>query len=87
MRTWSLSPAKSTALGTSCERCSSAQGRSVTIVVATKHVDVDDMQALADAGVEVVGENRAQELEAKLQVLEQTEQIRQRLEEPDKKKA
>lgn len=30
---------------------------------------------------------QTQELEAKLQVLEQTEQIRQRLEEPDKKKA
>ena len=31
--------------------------------------------------------SRTQELEAKLQVLEQTEQIRQRLAEPDKKKA
>jgi len=30
---------------------------------------------------------QTQELEAKLQVLEQTEQIRQRLQEPDKKKA
>ena len=32
-------------------------------------------------------ERRAQELQAKLQVLEQTEQIRQRLAQPDKKKA
>ena len=31
--------------------------------------------------------SRTQEIEAKLQVLEQTEQIRQRLQEPDKKKA
>jgi PLP dependent protein len=37
----------------------------VTIVAATKYVSVDDMAALAEAGVEVVGENRAQELEAK----------------------
>jgi len=32
-------------------------------------------------------ERQTQELEAKLEVLEQTEQIRQRLEQPDKKKA
>jgi len=40
-------------------------GPGVTIVAATKYVSVADMQALADAGVEVVGENRAQDLEAK----------------------
>jgi pyridoxal phosphate enzyme (YggS family) len=40
-------------------------GSSVTIVVATKYVAVDDMEALKDAGVSVVGENRAQDLEAK----------------------
>jgi PLP dependent protein len=34
-------------------------------VVATKYVSVDDMAALAEAGVEVVGENRAQDLSAK----------------------
>ncbi len=32
-------------------------------------------------------QRQTQELQAKLQVLEQTEQIRQRLQEPDKKKA
>ena len=32
-------------------------------------------------------QRQAQELQAKLEVLEQTEQIRQRLEQPDKKKA
>jgi uncharacterized pyridoxal phosphate-containing UPF0001 family protein len=40
-------------------------GESVTVVVATKYVDVDDMAVLAQAGVEVVGENRAQDLVAK----------------------
>jgi PLP dependent protein len=37
----------------------------VTIVAATKYVSLHDMQVLADAGIEVVGENRAQDLEAK----------------------
>jgi PLP dependent protein len=37
----------------------------VTVVAATKYVTVDDLAALAEAGVEVVGENRAQDLEAK----------------------
>ena len=32
-------------------------------------------------------QRQAQELQAKLEVLEQTERIRQRLEQPDKKKA
>jgi pyridoxal phosphate enzyme (YggS family) len=40
-------------------------GPDVTIVVATKYVDADGMQALAEAGVDVVGENRAQDLEDK----------------------
>jgi uncharacterized pyridoxal phosphate-containing UPF0001 family protein len=34
-------------------------------VAATKYVPLADMAALADAGVEVVGENRAQDMEAK----------------------
>ncbi|HZM18484.1 MAG TPA: hypothetical protein VFB87_03630, partial [Gaiellaceae bacterium] len=37
----------------------------MTVVAATKYVSVEEMAALADAGVEVVGENRAQDLEAK----------------------
>ena len=37
----------------------------MTIVAATKYVSVDELAALAEAGVEVVGENRAQDLEAK----------------------
>ena len=47
------------------ERIRSEVGARVTIVVATKYMPIDGMQALADAGVEVVGENRAQDLEAK----------------------
>ena len=37
----------------------------VTIVAATKYVSVQELGALAEAGIEVVGENRAQDLEAK----------------------
>ncbi len=40
-------------------------GDAVTIVVATKYVDADGLGALAEAGVGVVGENRAQDLEVK----------------------
>ena len=37
----------------------------MTVVAATKYVSVEDLAALAQAGVEVVGENRAQDLRAK----------------------
>jgi pyridoxal phosphate enzyme (YggS family) len=47
------------------ERVRSEVGPDVTVVVATKYVDADGMQALAEAGVEVVGENRLQDLVAK----------------------
>ena len=40
-------------------------GDAVTVVAATKYVSLEDMQILVDAGVEVVGENRAQDLAAK----------------------
>ena len=40
-------------------------GDGVTIVAATKYVSVEQMAVLVDAGVEVVGENRAQDLERK----------------------
>ena len=42
-----------------------AVGPGVTVVAATKYVSVDEMALLAEAGIEVVGENRAQDLEAK----------------------
>lgn len=47
------------------QRLQAEVGESVTIVVATKYVALDDMATLSAAGVAVVGENRAQELEAK----------------------
>jgi hypothetical protein len=47
------------------ERIKSEVGPSVTVVAATKYVSVDELGALAAAGVEVLGENRAQDLEAK----------------------
>jgi len=37
----------------------------VTVVVATKYVSVDELGVLVEAGVEVVGENRAQDLAEK----------------------
>jgi hypothetical protein len=40
-------------------------GAGVTVVAATKYVSLRDMAALVEAGVEVVGENRAQDLAAK----------------------
>jgi len=40
-------------------------GPEVTIVAATKYVPVADLAVLAQAGIEVVGENRAQDLEEK----------------------
>jgi uncharacterized pyridoxal phosphate-containing UPF0001 family protein len=47
------------------ERIRAELGPEVTIVVATKYVSVEELAALAEAGIEVVGENRAQDLEAK----------------------
>ena len=40
-------------------------GPGVSVVVATKYVSLEEMAALVDAGVEIVGENRAQDLERK----------------------
>lgn len=42
-----------------------AVGPNVTVVAATKYVPIAGMSALVDAGVRVVGENRAQDLDAK----------------------
>ncbi|MEX1358423.1 MAG: YggS family pyridoxal phosphate enzyme [Gaiellaceae bacterium] len=47
------------------ERLRGELGPGVTIVAATKYVSLEDMAALAEAGIEVVGENRAQDLERK----------------------
>jgi uncharacterized pyridoxal phosphate-containing UPF0001 family protein len=40
-------------------------GPAVTVVVAAKYIAAEEMGVLAEAGVEVVGENRAQDLEQK----------------------
>jgi uncharacterized pyridoxal phosphate-containing UPF0001 family protein len=47
------------------ERIRGEVGEGVTVVAATKYVSVEDMGVLAEAGIEVVGENRAQDLERK----------------------
>jgi pyridoxal phosphate enzyme (YggS family) len=47
------------------ERIRAEVGNGVTVVAATKYVALEDMRVLVDAGIEVVGENRAQELERK----------------------
>ncbi len=40
-------------------------GSGVTVVAATKYISLEELGTLAEAGIEVVGENRAQDLEAK----------------------
>jgi PLP dependent protein len=47
------------------KRYEEARATGVTVVAATKYVSLEEMAVLAEAGVEVVGENRAQDLEAK----------------------
>jgi len=46
-------------------RYEEARATGVTVVAATKYVSLEEMAVLAEAGVQVVGENRAQDLEAK----------------------
>ena len=47
------------------ERVRDEVGPDVTIVAATKYISVADLPVLVEAGIEVVGENRAQDLQAK----------------------
>jgi PLP dependent protein len=47
------------------ERIRTEVGDGVTIVAATKYVAVPDLAALVEAGIAVVGENRAQDLQRK----------------------
>ena len=47
------------------ERVKAEVGSGVTVVAATKYVTVAEMAVLAEAGIEVAGENRVQDLEAK----------------------
>ena len=46
-------------------RICEAAGSGVTVVAATKYVPLEQMHVLAEAGVAVVGENRAQDLQRK----------------------
>jgi uncharacterized pyridoxal phosphate-containing UPF0001 family protein len=47
------------------ERVRERVGPGATVVAATKYVSLQEMAVLVEAGIEVVGENRAQDLEAK----------------------
>jgi PLP dependent protein len=60
-----LSPTSPERIRSTYERIRAELGPEVTIVAATKYVDLDQLGALVEAGIEVVGENRAQDLEAK----------------------
>ncbi len=57
-----LEPAK---IAANLERVRERSGEGVEILAAVKYVPLEEMGALAEAGVELVGENRQQELEAK----------------------
>jgi pyridoxal phosphate enzyme (YggS family) len=54
------------AIAAACERAR-RDPAGVDLLAAVKYVDVEDLGALADAGIDLVGENRAQELERKAQ--------------------
>jgi pyridoxal phosphate enzyme (YggS family) len=47
------------------ERVRERIGEEVEVLAATKYVEADDLPVLAEAGIELVGENRAQDLLAK----------------------
>ena len=57
-----LDPAK---IAANLERARERAGEGVEILVASKYVPLEEMGALAEAGVTLVGENRQQDLEAK----------------------
>jgi uncharacterized pyridoxal phosphate-containing UPF0001 family protein len=57
-----LDPAK---IAANLEAVRERAGESVEILAATKYVPLEEMGALADAGVSLVGENRQQDMEAK----------------------
>jgi uncharacterized pyridoxal phosphate-containing UPF0001 family protein len=46
-------------------RVREAAGEGVEILAATKYVPIEEMEVLAEAGIELVGENRQQDLAAK----------------------
>jgi hypothetical protein len=52
---------------TNLERVRETVGAQVEILAATKYLPSEEMEALAEAGVKLVGENRLQDMEAKRQ--------------------
>jgi PLP dependent protein len=60
-----MTVASASEIGERYDRLREEVGEGVTVVAATKYVSLEDMATLAEAGVEVVGENRAQDLLAK----------------------
>ena len=60
-----MSVASASAIAERYARVRDEVGSGVTVVVATKYVGAEEMTVLAEAGIEVVGENRAQDLERK----------------------
>jgi PLP dependent protein len=58
-------PISAKAVRANYERIRAELGAGVTIVAATKYADPETMELLAEAGVEVVGENRLQDLAVK----------------------
>jgi uncharacterized pyridoxal phosphate-containing UPF0001 family protein len=52
-------------VGANLERVRQTVGGEVEILAATKYLPVEEMGALAEAGITLVGENRLQDLEAK----------------------
>jgi PLP dependent protein len=56
---------EATRIGSNLERIRERTGPDVEILAATKYVPTEEMGALAEAGIELVGENRLQDLEAK----------------------
>jgi len=59
-----IDPAK---VRSNLERVRETVGESVEVLVAAKYVPIEEMGALAEAGVRLVGENRQQDLAAKRQ--------------------
>ena len=53
------------AIAANLERVRARAGEGVEILVATKYVPLEEMGALAEAGVRLIGENRQQDLAAK----------------------
>ena len=65
MNAASVRPIDPSRVRANLERVREQAGPEVEILAATKYVAVEQMGALAEAGVELVGENRLQDLEAK----------------------